>query len=173
MAKQSWSALVAAAVLVSSTSAWAQIRVLPLVDAEDPIKLSDAAFDATDPERPAITVRLENTTAQPLSTDRIWISFLRFYTPDETRQNGNRVIWNCGQMTRANDPRSTQVIEPGATVPIRLALKGAGCTLDPRHEHFSIGVSQITRGRRLSDTVWKREPTDHSRLLHAAMLIAQ
>lgn len=171
MAKQTWCALVAAAVLVSGTSTRAQIAVLPLVDAEDPIKLSDTAFDATDPERPAITVRLENTTAGPLPTNWIWLSVIRFYTPDETRQNGNGVIWSCGLMARANHSEPTQIIQPGAGVPIRFEMKAAACTLDPRHEHFSIGVSRITTGKRLADTIWKREPADQARLLHGAMLV--
>ena len=113
MATRLWGVLFAATVIVCGTSAQAHVAVLPLTEANDPVRLSDAAFDATEPTRPAITVRLENTTAQPLSTDRIWLSFSRFYTPDETRRNGDRIIWNCGLMARANNDEPAQVIQPG------------------------------------------------------------
>lgn len=78
--------LFAAIVTVGGLSAQGQVVVLPLTDPGDPVRLSDAAFDAADPTRPAITVRLENTTAQPVSTDRIWLSFSRFFTPYDMRR---------------------------------------------------------------------------------------
>ena len=93
--------------------------MLPPTDADDPVRLSGAAFDAQDPTRPAITVRLENATAQPLSTDRIWLSFSRFFTPDETRRNGDRVIWNCGLMSRGNTDEPAPVMQPGTNVAVR------------------------------------------------------
>lgn len=162
--------MLAAAMIAYGTSVQGQIAVLPLVDEADPIKLSDAAFDASDPERPAITVRLENTSQIPFSTDRIWLSFLRFYTPDETRQNNDRKIWDCGLMARANHDQPKQAVEllPGASLQVRMSLV-AGCVLNPQHEHFSAEVSHISAGPRFRDFVWKREVGEHSRLLTAAM----
>ena len=173
MTRSSWSALFAAAVFVGGTSLQGQIRVLPLVDEGDPIVLSDAAFDATDPERPAITVRLENTTKETFSADQIWLSFVRFYTPEETRRNGDQKIWDCGLQARANhdQPKQTPLLHPGGSLEVRMSL-GQGCVLNPQHEHFSATVSHIAAGRRFGDFVWLREVGDLSRLLQAAMLKA-
>jgi hypothetical protein len=166
------SVLCAAAVVMGGASVQGQIAVLPLVDAADPIRLSDATFDGADPERPAITMRLENMTNQPFSTDRIWISLLRFYTPDETRQRNDRKIWDCGLMARANhdDPKQALELLPGASLQIRMSLV-AGCGLNPQHEHFSAEVSRISipASPRFAYFEWKREAVDHSRLLLAAM----
>jgi hypothetical protein len=174
MTKRSLSAVVAVAVIVAGASARGQIRVLPLADETDPIKLSEAEFDGSDPERPAITVRLENMSKVPFSTDRIWLSFLRFYTPDETRQNKDRKIWDCGLMARANHDQPKQALEllPGASLQVRMSL-GAACVLNPQHEHFSAEVSHISAGGRFADFVWKREVGEHGRLLQAAMLKVQ
>ena len=170
-----WRSVVfAAAIILCGTAAHAQVAVVPLVDEADPIKLSDARFDAMDPERPAITVRLENTTTQPFSTDRIWLSFVRFYTPDETRRNGDGAIWNCGLSARANhdQPKEAVPLPPGASLLVTVSL-GPGCVLNPQHEHFSASVSHISAGRRFGDFNWKREAADLSRLLQAAMLTAR
>jgi hypothetical protein len=168
MATRWLSGLCAAAVIVCGTSVHGQIAVLPLVDAADPIKLSDAAFDGADQQRPSITVRLENTTTEPLSTNGIWLSFMRFYTPDEARQHPDQVIWNCGLMTRANQHQPTRLIQPGTSVEVKMALS-AGCVLNLQHEHFSVGVSRVSREGRFDEFVWKREGADLSRLLQAAM----
>jgi hypothetical protein len=163
-----WRSVVfAAAIILCGTAAHAQVGVVPLVDESDPIRLSDATFDGTDPERRAITVRLENKTAQPISTDRIWLSFVRFYTPDETQRNGT--IWNCGLSARANHDQPSEAVEllPGASLRVRMPL-APGCVLDPQHEHFSAAVSRITTARNSAMTEWKREPADFSRLLQAA-----
>lgn len=166
------SALLVAMLAVSGAPAWAQIAVLPLVGEDDPVWLSDAAFDATDAPRQAITMRLENTTAFPISTDQIWLSVSRFYTPDETRRNGNRIVWDCGLGARANLDQPAQVIQPGASVPIRLPLKQA-CDLNPEHDHFFVTVQRLSAGQRFADATWQRDPADHTRLLQAAMLIAK
>lgn len=170
-----WRSVVfAAAIILCGTAAHAQVAVVPLVDEADPIKLSDARFDATDPERQAITLRLENTSGLTFSTDRIWLSFLRFYTPDEMRQNKYGKIWDCGLMAPANHDQPKQALEllSGASIQIRMTL-GAGCVLNPQHEHFSAGVSHISAGPRFTDFIWKREAADLSRLLQAAMLTAR
>ena len=172
MATRLWGVLFAATVIVCGTSASVQVAVLPLTDANDPVRLSDGAFDAAEPTRPAITVRLENTTAQPLSTDRIWLSLSRFYTPEETRRNGDRIIWNCGLMARANHDQPTQIIPPGTSVPGRLEMRPA-CNLNPQHEHFFVVVQRITAGQSFVGATWRRTPADHTRLLQAAMLIAR
>jgi hypothetical protein len=165
------SVLCAAAVILCGTAAEAQIAVLPLVGDDDPIKLSNAAFDSTDPERPAITLRLENMSTVPFSTDRIWISLLRFYTPDETRQNKDGKIWSCGLMTPANHDHPKQALEllPGASLQVRMPMGAAGCVVNPQHEHFSASVSHISAGRGSSEFVWKREAGAHGRLLQAAI----
>jgi len=163
---------VVAMLTVSALPAWAQVAVLPLVSENDPVRLSDAAFDATDAPRQAITMRLENTTAFPLSTDQVWLSVSRFYTPDETRLNGKRIVWDCGLGARANLDQPAQVIQPGASVPIRLPLKQA-CDLNPEHDHFFITVQRLSAGRSFVDAIWQRTPADHTRLLQDAMLIAK
>jgi hypothetical protein len=168
------SALCAAAVIVGGVSVHGQIAVLPLVDAADPIRLSDAAFDGTDPERPSITLRLENTSKIAFSTDRIWISLLRFYTPAETRENKDGRIWSCGLMTLASHDHPKEALEllPGASLQVRMPMGAAGCVVNPQHEHFSASVSHISAGRGSSEFVWKREAGQQGRLLQAAMLKA-
>jgi hypothetical protein len=162
-----------AAMLVCGTSAHAQIVVLPLVDEADPIKLSDAAFDGTDPERPAITLRLENMSALAFSTDRIWLSFQQVYTPEEVSRRKEKSIWGCGLVARANHDQPKRALEllPGASLDVRIPL-GQDCTLNPQHEHFWASVSRIATTRRSLDSAWKREAREHGRLLQAALLKA-
>jgi hypothetical protein len=163
-----WTGIALTMVGLSVAPAWAQITVLPLGDAGDPITISGAAFDGDDPSRPVITIRLENTTSQPLATDRIWLSVSKFYTPAEMQRNGDRVAFTCGITARANNSEPTQIVHPGASVPIRF-WAGPNCGLDPGHTHFFIVVERITPGQRFVEFTWKRDPADFARLLQAAM----
>ncbi len=168
MTVSAWTRTAIATVALSAASAWTQVAVLPLVDADDPVRLSDAAFDNADPSRPAITVTLANTTPLALSTSQIWLSVSRFFTPAEVRRNGDRIVSSCGIMARANNDEAAQVIPPGARVQVKLGLRQT-CVLDPRHEHFFVFVERITADQRFQDATWKRDPADFGRLLQAAM----
>jgi hypothetical protein len=154
--------------VVAGTYTFAQVAVLPLVAGDDPVKLSDAAFDNSDPSRPVVTLRLENTTKQALSTDQIWLKVGKFFTPAETQKNGDRIVSTCGNMARANHDSATQFVHPGASVPITFWI-GPNCVLDPAHTHFFLVVERITSGKRFVDAVWQRDPADFARLLGAAM----
>lgn len=143
------------------------IRVFLLTDPADPVQLSRAVFSQDDPASPAITMLVENTTEQALTTRDLWLSLARFYSRAEMARNADRIFYNCGWMGRADHSEPAKDLPTRVSVAVKIVLP-PGCTLKS-HEHFFVTAQQVGGNGRFGRGFWKREPEDFARLLTAAM----
>jgi hypothetical protein len=162
-------ALTAAFCLAWGLGAAAQIAVIPLSQENDPVRILEARFDSSDPAHPAtIVVQLENAGTQILSTEDIWLSVARFYTPSEVEENGDDKAFDCAMLSPGDGDEPVKPIEAGAQAPVKLVLDPT-CSLNPSHAHLYVTVDRISTGGRYTSRVWARSPSDFARLLKEAM----
>ncbi|MEO8678010.1 MAG: hypothetical protein ABI665_03130 [Vicinamibacterales bacterium] len=159
--------IVVSGFVVIAVAAQSQPTMFPLVDAADPVRLSEAVLDAADPDHPAIEVRLENTTSRQIELDQIWLRASQFFTPSEVARNKDGVAYFCGRMTRPRFDESETTLPPHGSVYARLPI-GSECRLDAPHVHMFIHVASIGPGP-IDQAIWFRDPASFVRLLAAAM----
>lgn len=158
---------VASAILALAVAAQATVTAFPLFDPGDPVRLSNAVFNADDPMNPSLVVQLENTTSRSFATNQIWLRAAQFFTPGEVLRNGNNVAYVCERLARARFDDDKTTLPPGgrvfATFPI-----GSECDLEAPHVHLFVHVASIGPGP-IDAAVWYRDPASFVRLLGAAM----
>jgi hypothetical protein len=154
-------------ILALALAAQATVTVFPLFDPGDPVRLSNAVFNADDPMNPSLVVQLENTTSRSFATSQIWLRASQFFTPSEVLRNGDNVAYTCERLARARFDGDTTTLRPGgkvfATFPI-----GSECDLDAPHVHLFVHVASIGPGP-IDAAIWFRDPASFVRLLTAAM----
>ena len=140
-------------------------ELIPLVDASDPLLITNVAVEAHDTGAYLAIVELANQTAMPIDIRDLWLSMARFYTSGERNAAGNRVMWDCARLGHVGAPQSEMVL-PGGRVITRTPL-GSSCRHFPEHEHFFVMVDRL-QGVNSREPSWKRESIAFSRLLAAA-----
>jgi hypothetical protein len=149
------------------------VQIIPLNNETDPVQVTRGQFDVTDAGVPILTLTLTNRTRVTVNTGDVWVSFARFFTRDEMRQNGNNIAWDCAVLGNASPGSPADVrtrphaVDPGAQTTVMLPIP-PNCRLDHAHEHFFAYVYRITTGRGNSVVdVWQRELGDALRVLLA------
>jgi len=149
------------------------VQIIPLNNETDPVQVTRGQFDVTDVGVPILTLTLTNRTRVTVNTGDVWVSFSRFFTRDEMRQNGNNVSLDCGVIGHVTSESPADVrkrpedVAPGAETTVMLPIP-PDCRLDHAHEHFFAYVAQINTGRGNSlVAVWQRELGDSLRVLLA------
>jgi hypothetical protein len=157
--------LVALTVTAGAIALVADSQLIPLVDAADPVRITNASVEAHDTGAYFAIVELANQTATPINVQDVWLNMARFYTPGERAAAGTRLMWDCARIGHVGAPVS-EIIVPGGRVITRTPL-GASCHHRPEHEHFFVTVERL-QGVNSREPSWKREPSELSRLLGAA-----
>lgn len=143
----------------------ADSQLISLVDASDPLLITNVALESHDTGAYFAIVELVNQTAMPIDIQDVWLNMARFYTSGERNAAGNRVMWDCARLGHVGAPQS-EIVVPGGRVITRTPL-GSSCRHVPEHEHFFVTVERL-QGVHSREPSWKREATEFSRLLAAA-----
>ena len=148
------------------TASLQNLLVIPLSNESDPLHITGARVESGADAALVLTLRLVNKTKILLNTDNVWLFAARFFTPQEMRRNGDRIIWSCAYLGAVGTDSRGQDIHPGAEVFVTIPISPE-CRLDHVHDHFFVHVQQITVGGRFGDAVWERPPGDAAALLKA------
>ena len=143
----------------------ADSQLIPLVDASDPLIITNVAIESHDTGAYFAIVELANQTTMPINVQDVWLDMARFYTAGERVAAGNRMMWDCGRVGHVDAPHSEMIV-PGGRVITRTAL-GSSCAHRPEHEHFFVTLERL-QGVNSREPSWKREASEFSRLLAAA-----
>ena len=143
----------------------ADSQLIPLVDASDPLLITNVAIESHDTGAYFAIVELTNQTTTPIDVQNVHLNMARFYTRGERDAAGNRMMWDCGRVGHVGAPH-TEMIVPGGRVITRTPL-GSSCQHRPEHEHFFVIVERL-QGINSPEPLWKRDSNDFVRLLAAA-----
>jgi len=163
--------LLVCATLAFGSAIAAEVSVIPLQEADDPFRLTNAKIYLPDADHAVIAVAVENRTTQPISTFQIFLSASRFLTASEAEAAG-RMVLTCGKMGHLDGAEHRQLIAPGGSATVEFSIDlTVNCQRDPRHEHFFVYVDRVSANAegRYTEPAWQRTSADIARLLHTAM----
>jgi hypothetical protein len=154
--------------LTATVTSSADSHLVPLIDASDPLLITNAAIVYEEDVHPVAMVEFENQTGRPIDLCDMWVHVARFYTKAESlaRQTapGRITVWDCASIGHVDTPRHL-LIQPHARGTARVVIHD--CQANRTHEHFFVSVERLTSGD-AAHPLWKREPGEFSRLLSAA-----